>query len=131
MNQLLAKKTPANGMTKSLVDHTRDVVDAAQTLFGSSDCPSRLGREWLRFFRLDLTHWHSFYANLLAASLFHDWGKANEGMQKLLAGGSGGQLFRHEHLMLCCLGTTAWTAGCGSAATSTGTSSSPPSALTT
>ena len=104
MNQLLAKKTPANGMTKSLVDHTRDVVDAAQTLFGSSDCPSRLGREWLRFFRLDLTHWHSFYANLLAASLFHDWGKANEGMQKLLAGGSGGQLFRHEHLSALLLG---------------------------
>lgn len=98
MNLLLAKRTPSGGTPKTLVEHTLDVVEAGEALFGPAKCPTRLGREWLRFFRLDSTHWTFFHANLLAASLFHDWGKANQCMQDLLAGGSGGQLFRHEHL---------------------------------
>ena len=53
----------------------------------------------VRFFRLDPdADRGAFLTNLLAASLFHDWGKANDGMQKVLAGGPGPQLFRHEHL---------------------------------
>lgn len=104
MTPLLAKRTPAGGRPKTLVEHTTDVVEAAEALFGPAECPTRLGLEWLRFFRLDPTHWQSFHANLLAASLFHDWGKANKAMQDLLVGGSGGQLFRHEHLSALLLG---------------------------
>ena len=36
--------------------------------------------------------------NWLASCLFHDWGKANEGMQNVLNRGTRGQMFRHEHL---------------------------------
>ena len=105
MNRLLAKSTPPNGQPKTLVGHTSDVVDAAATLFGTREMPTRLGGAWLRFFRLDpdADRW-AFVANLLAACLFHDWGKANSGMQELLAGGSGRQLFRHEHLSVLLLG---------------------------
>jgi CRISPR-associated endonuclease/helicase Cas3 len=100
----LAKRTPVGGKPKTLVEHTTDVVEAAEALFGTVDCPTRLGREWLRFFRLDPTQGLSFQANLLASSLFHDWGKANKGMQDILEGGSGGQLFRHEHVSALLLG---------------------------
>jgi CRISPR-associated endonuclease/helicase Cas3 len=105
MSHLLAKRTPPNGKPKTLVDHTRDVVDAATVLFGTREMPTRLGREWLRFFRLDPdADWVAFLANLLAACLFHDWGKANSGMQEMLAGGPGPQLLRHEHLSVLMLG---------------------------
>jgi CRISPR-associated endonuclease/helicase Cas3 len=104
MNHLLAKKTPPNGKPKTLVDHTLDVADAAAALFGSQQMPTRLSREWLRFFCLDPeADRAAFLANLLAASLFHDWGKANDGMQGVLTGGPGPQLFRHEHLSVLLL----------------------------
>jgi CRISPR-associated endonuclease/helicase Cas3 len=104
MSQLLAKWTPASGKPKTLVEHTRDVVDAAAALFGTTEKPTRLGLAWLRFFRLDLhADRTAFFANLLAACLFHDWGKANSGMQGVLAGGPGPQLFRHEHLSVLLL----------------------------
>ncbi|HWG46122.1 MAG TPA: CRISPR-associated helicase Cas3' [Gemmataceae bacterium] len=106
MSHLLAKSTPPNGKPKTLVDHTRDVVDAAAALFGTREMSTRLGRAWLRFFRLDPdADREGFLANLLAACLFHDWGKANDGMQKVLAGGPGPQLFRHEHLSVLLLAT--------------------------
>jgi CRISPR-associated endonuclease/helicase Cas3 len=86
--------------------NTRDVVDAAAALFGTNDMPNLLGREWLRFFRLDPdADQMAFLANLLAACLFHDWGKANSGMQRVLTGGSSPQLFRHEHLSVLLIGT--------------------------
>jgi CRISPR-associated endonuclease/helicase Cas3 len=104
MTELLAKRTPPNGKPKTLVDHTRDVVDAAVALFGTREMQTRLGGEWLRFFRLDPDSDRvAFLANLLAACLFHDWGKANSGMQDVLAGGPGPQLFRHEHLSVLLL----------------------------
>jgi CRISPR-associated endonuclease/helicase Cas3 len=104
MSHLLAKKTPPNGKPKTLVNHTRDVVDAAESLFGTRKIPTRLGQAWLRFFRLNPKADKAvFLANLLAACLFHDWGKANDGMQKVLAGGAGPQLFRHEHLSVLLL----------------------------
>ena len=87
---LLAKRTPPI----TLVRHTSDVAEAAETLFGADDKPLRLGEAWLRFFRLDSADWGRFHANLLAASLFHDWGKANNDMQGMLAAGKRGQLFR-------------------------------------
>lgn len=105
MSHLLAKRTPTNGEPKTLVEHTRDVVDAAEALFGTRDMPTRLGQTWLRFFRLNPATDHiAFVENLLAACLFHDWGKANEGMQRVLANGRGPQLFRHEHLSVLLLG---------------------------
>ncbi|QEG30174.1 Putative CRISPR-associated nuclease/helicase Cas3 [Gemmata obscuriglobus] len=104
MTQLLAKSAPPGGRARTLVEHTLDVVEAAEALFGFADRSTRLGREWVRFFRLDQTQWSRFHANLLAACLFHDWGKANQGMQDVLAGRSGGQLFRHEHLSVLLLG---------------------------
>jgi CRISPR-associated endonuclease/helicase Cas3 len=104
MSDLLAKKTPPNGKPKTLVDHTCDVVDASEALFGTRNTPTRLSRVWLRFFRLNPEADRvAFLANLLAACLFHDWGKANSGMQKVLADGSGPQLFRHEHLSVLLL----------------------------
>jgi CRISPR-associated endonuclease/helicase Cas3 len=105
MTELLAKRTPPNGKPKTLVEHTHDVVDAATALFGAREMPTRLCCAWLRFFRLDpVADRVAFLANLLAACLFHDWGKANEGMQEVLAGGRGPQLFRHEHVSVLMLG---------------------------
>jgi CRISPR-associated endonuclease/helicase Cas3 len=105
MIHLLAKSTPPNGKPKTLVEHTRDVVDAAEALYGTAETPTRLGQAWLRFFRLDPdTDWVAFHANLLAACLFHDWGKANADMQSLFDRGQCGQLFRHEHLSVLLLG---------------------------
>lgn len=104
MTQLLAKRTPCNGKPKTLVEHTRDVVDADITLFGTAEMPTRLARAWLRFFRLDADDdMAAFHANRLAACLFHDWGKANADMQNIFEGGSG-QMFRHEHLSVLLLG---------------------------
>jgi CRISPR-associated endonuclease/helicase Cas3 len=102
---LLAKKTPPGGSPVTLVQHTRDVWDAAEALFGVAAQPTRLGEQWLRFFRLNpATDFLPFASNLVASCLFHDWGKANDHMQTLLNGGSGGQLFRHEHLSVLLLG---------------------------
>jgi CRISPR-associated endonuclease/helicase Cas3 len=112
MDQLLAKRTPPNGRPKTLVEHTRDVVDSAEALVGTPERPTRLCRAWLRFFRLDpAADCASFLANLLAACLFHDWGKANADMQDVLRSGTGKQLFRHEHLsvlLLACKGVDGW-----------------------
>jgi len=113
MTPLLAKRTPSNGWPKTLVDHTFEVVAASEELFGTEKCASRLGESWLRFFRLEpRADWSRFSATLLAACLFHDWGKANLGMQTVLQTGAGMQLFRHEHLsvlMLACDGVECWT----------------------
>jgi CRISPR-associated endonuclease/helicase Cas3 len=81
-----------------LLQHTRDVVEAGDALFGSAELPTRLGECWLRFFKLPRDQWTRFYWNLLAAELLHDWGKANDGMQRVLTGnGKGEQAIRHEH----------------------------------
>jgi CRISPR-associated endonuclease/helicase Cas3 len=105
---LLAKrtpKTPADAEPVVLGQHTEDVCDAAKALFGIAAQPTGLGEKWLRFFRLNpVTDFVAFADNLLAACLFHDWGKANHDMQTVLNGGSGGQLFRHEHLSVLLLG---------------------------
>ena len=102
--QLLAKRTPPGGTPKTLVDHLVDVANAAECLFGAESQRTRFGGAWLRFFRLDESDWPSFHGNLLAASVFHDWGKANDGMQRVLETGQGNQLFWHEHLSALLLG---------------------------
>lgn len=99
MNKLLAKspKRLSNGeiRERTLLEHTRDVVQAAKALFGEAQ-PTHLGKCWLDFFRIP-DHWDSFQRNLIAACVLHDWGKANDGFQKFVRG-QGEQLLRHEHL---------------------------------
>jgi hypothetical protein len=96
MKELLAKS--AQGARRlTLVQHTIDVMNASEWLFGAPGDPTQLGGSWLRFFRIDEDRFPIFHINLLASAAFHDWGKANDGMQNLLAG-HGTQVIRHEHL---------------------------------
>ena len=104
MTVLLAKKLIPGRKPVTISQHTKDVCDAAGALFGDGVTPSRLGKCWVRFFRLDMDIDYPHFARiLLAACLFHDWGKANQGMQGVLTGSESGQLFRHEHLMVLLL----------------------------
>lgn len=97
----------------SLFDHTTSVVEAGDALFGTPAGWTRLGECWLRFFKIDADQWGRFAWNLLAAELLHDWGKANDGMQRVLRG-QGEQSIRHEHFSALLIGlpaVTAWLAG--------------------
>lgn len=111
---LLAKRQPRDDTKpKELAEHSHDVLNAAQTMFVDNDGPSALGLAWLRFFRLTLKHWPSFRANLEAAALLHDIGKANDGFQDAMVYGGDRQLLRHEHLsalMLALPDMQAWLA---------------------
>lgn len=94
---LLAKSPVAGRPPKTLVDHTRDVISCVNFLFGTDDEPTRLGHEWLRFFRMKADDWRPFFVNTLAAAALHDIGKSNDGFQKAVTH-SGDQAIRHEHL---------------------------------
>ncbi len=97
----------------TLLEHTMHVVAAGDALFGTANGPTRLGECWLRFFKLPQSEWERFYWNLLAAELLHDWGKANDGMQRVLTG-TGEQAIRHEHFSALLIGlpeVTAWLKG--------------------
>ena len=80
----------------NLAQHTRDVMDAAETLFGGST-QSRLGECWLRFFKVDQSQWPIFRSTLRISAACHDLGKANDGFQKAVLR-QGKQAIRHEHL---------------------------------
>src|SRR4051794_29352515 len=92
-------------------------MDASEALFGSAAKATRLGEQWLRFFRMPDDRWPTFHANLLAAAAFHDWGKANDGFQFAVnpkGWKRAEQLLRHEHLsalMLALKGVTKWLEG--------------------
>jgi CRISPR-associated endonuclease Cas3-HD len=91
-----------SGRKKTLVDHTNDVVTAFESLFGAVDAPTRLGICWQRFFKLkDYPH---FWNASLAAALFHDLGKANDGFQNAVLR-NGEQRIRHEHLSALLMGS--------------------------
>src|SRR5437867_2284590 len=94
---LLAKSAISGKPPKTLVDHTRDVIATVGFLYGTPDSPTRLGREWLRFFRLGREDYKRFHTNTIAAAAFHDIGKANDGFQKVVTH-RGDQSIRHEHL---------------------------------
>lgn len=82
-----------------LVQHTLHVLNASAALFGEGDARTRLGRCWLRFFKLGEDAWAAFYTNLAAACALHDWGKANDGFQDEVHGRQRrAQALRHEHL---------------------------------
>lgn len=93
MESLLAKSGEG---APTLEEHTRDVMDTAEALFGGACGPTRLGECWLRFFRIPDVQWSKFHGNLLAACGLHDWGKANDGFQKTMLR-RGQQAIRHEH----------------------------------
>jgi len=77
-DQILAK-SPIRGEAITLAAHAATVKKAAEYLFGLPNDPTRLGSEWLRFFRLGSDQFPRFAVNLQLAALFHDLGKANDG----------------------------------------------------
>ncbi len=83
--------------SRSLVDHTTDVVTAYEALFGTEQDPNDFTRRWLAFFRLSVEDQPSFLRNTLLACLVHDWGKANTGFAGMLTK-SVAQTVRHEVL---------------------------------
>ena len=94
MTRLLAK---SGQNAPSLVQHSADVALAFDALFGDVDEPSYLGKQWLRFFRLDTSAFSRFYVNGVAACILHDLGKANDTFQNMLQR-QDRQFIRHEHL---------------------------------
>lgn len=107
---LFAKSSQGNGEKLRLTQHTSDVCEAATLLFGSPGRPSRLGTEWLRFFKLPSHSHGTFCQTLDVAAAFHDWGKANQGFQEALEY-RGEQSMRHEHLSALLLALpTVWDA---------------------
>lgn len=110
----LLAKSPRDDREITLLAHTLDIIAAAQTLFGSASHSTRLGRCWLRFFKLNEDLWPVFNANLLAACALHDWGKANDGFQDEVRGKRDSQSIRHEHLSAILIGrpqVTQWLGG--------------------
>lgn len=97
LDPLLAKSAAAGRPGRTLAQHTDDVVAAFAALFGRQGEPTRLCDAWLEFFRIDPTRWEAFLDNGRAAAACHDWGKANDGFQRMLQR-RGAQLVRHEHL---------------------------------
>src|SRR5262249_30607315 len=74
-----------------------DVLDAVGWMFGTASAPTRLGRQWMRFFKLRPEQTDDFYRCLPAAAAFHDWGKACDSFEDAILRGKA-QLIRHEHL---------------------------------
>lgn len=81
--------------TRSLVQHTADVVAAFEALFGPPGRPTDLTARWLEFFRLEKADGEAFLSNGLLSCWVHDWGKANTGFAGMLAG-TAAQTARHE-----------------------------------
>ena len=94
---LFAKSPSRDGRTISLAEHCNDVMDAFVALFGGVRAPSRLGCEWLRFFKVPSSAWPKFWTTGLFAAGAHDLGKANRGFQDAIVR-RGDQVLRHEHL---------------------------------
>ena len=93
-DRLPAKSGPG---APTLPQHSADVVATFEALFGTKAEPSYLGCQWLRFFRLDVAAFQSFYTNGVAACALHDLGKANDTFLDALRGRRK-QFIRHEHL---------------------------------
>jgi len=89
-------KRPHGGRQITLLEHTRHVVAAVTSLFGTVGQPTRLGRCWLRFFGVDNAG--AFLSAVRAAAALHDIGKANEDFVRAVNGAPDRQLLRHEHI---------------------------------
>ncbi|HLN30231.1 MAG TPA: CRISPR-associated helicase Cas3' [Gemmataceae bacterium] len=106
MNPILAKSKSE----LTLVRHTEDVFNAIGWMFGIAANPTRLGRQWTRFFKLKPDQTDDFYSCLTAAAAFHDLGKACDSFEDAILHGKP-QLIRHEHLsalMLVLEAVQAW-----------------------
>ncbi len=101
---LLAKSHKDGHANVTLAEHAKQVVAAAEALFGRADQPTRLCLCWLCFFRLDADNWPKFRTNLLTACVLYDWGKANDGFQDDVHGRRGSQAIRHEHFSALLIG---------------------------
>ena len=98
MEAVILAKSPIPGRPpKTLLSHTKDIMNSVEWLYGTEDHPTRLAQEWLRFFRLKEDDYPRFLVNTLASAAFHDLGKANDGFQKAVTK-TGNQSIRHEHL---------------------------------
>ncbi len=98
MNDVILAKSPIPGRPpKTLLSHTKDIMDSVELLYGTEGRPTRLAQEWLRFFRLKEDDYPRFLINTLASAACHDLGKANNGFQKAVTK-KGDQSIRHEHL---------------------------------
>lgn len=95
---VLAKKGYNNAGEGNITlwQHTEDVWDASKALFGEGE-PTRLCRQWFRFFKVPPEHYHTFRRRLDLAILWHDTGKATCSFQSMLLKGEA-QLVRHEYL---------------------------------
>lgn len=94
----LYAKSPQNGRQPTLIEHTRDVLEAFDTLFGTMGDPSRTALQWMRFFCLGEEQLEQFFVNSRLAICFHDLGKANDGFQSAVTDRRKDQVVRHEHL---------------------------------
>ena len=97
--KVLAKKgSSASPHTEvCLWTHTHDVWEASRGLFGTTQ-PTRLARQWFRFFKVPLENWQRFRTRLDLAVLWHDTGKATCSFQLMLSGEVQSQVVRHEYL---------------------------------
>lgn len=93
-NELLAKSIK-NGRKITLETHLQDTAQAARLVFTTD---TRVGRNFLKAFKLSNEESDDFLLNLEIACLFHDIGKANEGFINAIAGAKNAQSVRHEHL---------------------------------
>jgi len=94
---LFAKST-RDGRQPTLIEHTHDVLEAFDTLFGTVDDPSRTALQWMQFFYLEQEQLEEFFINSRLAICFHDLGKANDGFQSAVTDRRKDQVVRHEHL---------------------------------
>jgi CRISPR-associated endonuclease/helicase Cas3 len=108
---LLAKSALRRGQPITVAEHTFDVMNAADVLFGRGQ--TSLASIWCDFFSIPAERLASFYEHVRLAAFCHDWGKANNGFQDLLTK-RGTQLLRHEQvsgLMMCCPAIWTWLEG--------------------
>lgn len=94
---MLLAKTPQQGVEKSLLEHSQDVLQVFECLFGSWDDQTPLANCWRRFFGMQQDEWEAFFRCAAPTMLLHDLGKANSGFQNAVRR-KGDQVFRHEHL---------------------------------
>jgi hypothetical protein len=73
IQELLAKSSHGDQKV-TLLQHTLDVMNNVEWLFGTAGKPTRLGLEWLRFFKIPRERFPAFHGNLLASAGSHDWG---------------------------------------------------------
>jgi CRISPR-associated endonuclease/helicase Cas3 len=101
MSEILAKSQRVGQDPKTLLQHTLDVMDAAEGMFGNESQPTtRLARAWFRFFKLPNSVFSKFRHTLIASAAFHDCGKSNHDFQECVQGKKQRQRIRHEHLSL-------------------------------